>query len=152
MASQIGSCAILPHICANSWQQLLTLLFGRGLSVPFGSLLRLLLYQSYLVILAHGRSKMASDLFASNNSQSWLQSDFELSFDNKQYGYRLKRSATHALTAIIHEWQSTLDRGGAVLVDFKKSFDLVNNKLLLHKLLNKHVPHCLIKWFFSYLD
>jgi len=60
----------------------------------------------------------------------------------------------HALMASICEWQSTLDRGGAVralLVDFKKAFDLVNPYLLLRKLLNKNVPHCLIKWFFSYL-
>jgi len=80
----------------------------------------------------------------------WVQSVLEPSFDNKQYGCRPMRSTTHALTAIIHEWQSTLDRGGAIralLVDFKKAFDLVN-----HKLLNKNVPHCLIKWFSSYLD
>jgi len=87
----------------------------------------------------------------------WLQSVLEPSFDNKQYGCRPMRSTTqsHVLTAIIHEWQSTLDRGGAIralLVDFKKAFDLVNHNLLLRKLLNKNVPHCLIKWFFSYLD
>ena len=55
----------------------------------------------------------------------------------------------------MHEWQSTLDRGGAVralFVDFKKAFDLVNHNLLLRKLLGSNVPHCLIKWFFSYLD
>jgi len=85
----------------------------------------------------------------------WLQSVLEPSFDNKQYGCRPMRSTTHALMAIIHEWQSTLDRGGAIralLVNFKKAFDLVNHNLLLRKLLNKNVPHCLIKWFFSYLN
>ena len=86
---------------------------------------------------------------------SWLQSVLQPTLDDKQYGCRPKRSTTHALTAIIHEWQSILDHGGAVralLVDFKKAFDLVNHNLLLQKLLNKNVPHCLIKWFFSYLD
>jgi len=85
----------------------------------------------------------------------WLQSVLELSFDEKQYGCRPHRSTTHALMAIINEWQSTLDRGEAIralLVDFFKAFDLVNHNLLLRKLLNKNVPHCLIKWFFSYLD
>ena len=54
-----------------------------------------------------------------------------------------------------HAWQSTLDHGGAVrvlFVDFLKAFDLVNHSLLLHKLIDRKVPHCLIKWFFSYLD
>jgi len=39
-----------------------------------------------------------------------------------------------------------------LFVDFKKAFDLVNHNLLLHKLIDRKVPHCLIKWFFSYLD
>ena len=40
----------------------------------------------------------------------------------------------------------------ALLVCFRKAFDLVNHNLLLRKLLNKNVPHCLIKRFFSYFD
>ena len=64
-------------------------------------------------------------------------------------------STTHALAAIIYAWQSALDRGQgvrALFVDFKKAFDLVNHNLLLNKLLAKNVPHCLIKWLFSYFD
>jgi len=85
----------------------------------------------------------------------WLQSVLEPSLDDKQYGCRPNRSTTHALMAITHEWQSALDRGGAVralLIDFRKAFDLVNHNFLLQKLLNKNVPHCLINWFYSYLD
>jgi len=41
-------------ICANRWLQFLTFLFGRGLSLSFGSQLRLLLSQRYI---AHGPSK-----------------------------------------------------------------------------------------------
>ena len=85
----------------------------------------------------------------------WLQPVLEPSLDDKQYECRPSRSTTHALMAIMHEWQSTLDRGGAVralLIDFKKTFDLVNHNLLLQKLLSKNVPHCLINWFYSYLD
>jgi len=55
---------------------------------------------------------------------------------------------------MLHAWQTTLDQGGAVgavLVDFKKAFDLVNHNLLLQKLLSG-VTHFFIKWFFSYLQ
>ena len=40
----------------------------------------------------------------------------------------------------------------ALLIDSRKAFGLVNHNLLLQKLLNKNVPHCLISWFYSYLD
>lgn len=85
----------------------------------------------------------------------WLLSVLEPTFDSNQFGCRRERSTTHAIMAVIHAWQSVLDRGGAVralFVDFKKAFDTVNHNLLLRKLQNKNIPHCLIKWFYSYLD
>jgi len=54
-----------------------------------------------------------------------------------------------------HERQSALDQRAAVrvvLVDFKKAFDSVNHNILLNKLYEKNIPHCLIKWFVSYLQ
>jgi len=54
-----------------------------------------------------------------------------------------------------HTWQSALDRGGAaraLFVDFRMAFDSVNHNLLLRKLYSRNVPHCLIRWFFSYLE
>ena len=85
----------------------------------------------------------------------WVASALEPTFDPNQFGCRRQRSTTHALVAMIHEWQTALDQGGAVralLVDFRKAFDSVNHNLLLQKLYNKNVPHQLIKWFFSYLQ
>ena len=76
-------------------------------------------------------------------------------FDPNQFGCRRGRSTTHALTAMLHAWQTTLDLAGAVravLVDFKKTFDLVNHNLLLQKLLINGVPHFIIKWVFSFLQ
>ena len=79
----------------------------------------------------------------------------EPGFDPNQYGCRKQRSTTHALIAMLHAWQTTLDQGGAVrtlLVDFKKAFDSVNHNILLSKLRSRNIPHCLLKWFYSYLD
>ena len=50
-----------------------------------------------------------------------------------------------------HELSCTLPSEPYLWIS-KKAFDLVNYNLLLQKLLNKNVPHRLIKWFFSYLD
>jgi len=64
-------------------------------------------------------------------------------------------STTHALVAMTHAWQSAIDRGRAaraLFVDFKKAFDTVNHNLLLRKLYSGNVPHCLIRWFYSYLE
>jgi len=57
----------------------------------------------------------------------------------------------HVPMAIMHEWQTALDRGGAVrflFVNFRKVFSSVNHNILLHKLWVRHIPNCLIKWLF----
>ena len=81
----------------------------------------------------------------------WILTKLEPQFDPNQFDCRRGRSTTHALTAILHAWQTASDQDGvarAVLVDFKEAFDLVNHNLLLQKLLIGGVPHFLIKCFF----
>ena len=77
------------------------------------------------------------------------------SFDPCQFGALKGRSTSHALVSILHEWTTALDAGGsvrAVFVDYRKAFDHVDHNLLIQKLLLRGVPHCLIKWFVSYLS
>ena len=81
--------------------------------------------------------------------KEWILTTLEPQFDPNQFGCRRGRSTTHALTAMLHAWQTTLDQGEtvrAVLVDFKKAFHLVNHNILLPKRLNG-VPHFLTQWF-----
>ena len=62
----------------------------------------------------------------------WILTTLEPQFDPNQFGCLRGRSTTHALTVILHAWHTTLDQGGAVgavLVDFKKAFDLVNHNI-----------------------
>jgi len=66
------------------------------------------------------------------------------------------KTTTHALVCILHSWCSTLDQGGSVralFVDFTKAFDRVDHNigLLLTKLKDRGIPHCLVKWFHLYL-
>jgi len=48
-----------------------------------------------------------------------------------------------------------LDKRGsvrAVFIDYRKAFDIVNHNTLLSELKKYNVPHCLLKWFGSYLS
>jgi len=75
--------------------------------------------------------------------------------DPLQFGSLKGRSTLHALTSLLHSWQSALDKAHSVralFVDYSKSFDRVNHNILLQKLLDRQVPHYLIKWLFSYLS
>jgi len=77
----------------------------------------------------------------------WILTMLEPQFEPNQFGCRRGRSTTHALTAMLHAWHTTLDQGGsvrAVLVDFNKAFDLVNHNILLQRLLSawcSTLPH-----------
>ena len=53
-----------------------------------------------------------------------------------------------------HAWQTELDQGGvvrALFVDFKKSFRFGKSQYSATQILNRKMPHCLIKCF-SYLN
>ena len=53
-----------------------------------------------------------------------------------QFGFRQKYSTNHALLSMTQEIRDTIDKGNlaiGVFVDFQKSFDTVNRKILLRK-------------------
>jgi len=40
----------------------------------------------------------------------------------------------------------------AVFVDYQKAFDRVDHNIVLHKLVQRNVPHFIIKWMLSFLE
>ena len=53
------------------------------------------------------------------------------------YAYRKNSSTQHVLTRLVEEWREHLDKHfvvGAVLTDLSKSFDYIENDLLIAKL------------------
>ena len=85
----------------------------------------------------------------------WLSDLLEPTFDPNQFGGLKGRSTAHALTSILHSWCGALDQGGSVralFVDFSKAFDRVDHNILLAKLKDRQIPHCLIRWLHSYLS
>ncbi|HEY5140436.1 MAG TPA: reverse transcriptase domain-containing protein, partial [Methylococcales bacterium] len=54
-----------------------------------------------------------------------------------------------------HQWACALDSGNSVrtlFVDYSKAFDRVDHTLLLRKMKDLGIPHCLLRWVFSFLQ
>ena len=72
-----------------------------------------------------------------------------------QSGFRPKHSCQTALIKLIDTWMECIDKGdiiGALFLDFRKAFDLVDHKILLNKLSLYNFSNPSLKWFESYLD
>lgn len=73
---------------------------------------------------------------------------------NTQSGFRTNHSCETALIHMIDKWLKALDKGeivGAILVDFRKAFDLVDHNILLNKLKLYKINRTALNWFESYL-
>ena len=71
-----------------------------------------------------------------------------------QSGFREQHSCHTALTRLIDTWLKEIDNGkyvGAVFLDLRKAFDLVDHRILLHKLKLYHFSKRSINLFESYL-
>ena len=72
----------------------------------------------------------------------------------RQSGFRKHHSCQTALIRLVDSWLSDLDSGniiGAIFLDFKKAFDLVDHQILIHKLKLYHFSDRSINLFKSYL-
>ena len=72
-----------------------------------------------------------------------------------QSGFREKHSCQTALIRLVDSWLADIDAGkyvGTVFLDFKKAFDLVDHKILLHKLKLYHFSNKAVNFFESYLS
>ena len=72
-----------------------------------------------------------------------------------QSGFRKNHSCHTALTHLIDTWLKDVDSGnyvGAVFLDLRKAFDLVDHEILIHKLKLYHFSDNTVKLFKSYLS
>ena len=72
-----------------------------------------------------------------------------------QSGFRQRHSCQTALVKLIDEWIKCIDKGdmtGALFIDFRKAFDLVDYNILLRKLSLYKFNQSAVRWFKSYLS
>ena len=72
-----------------------------------------------------------------------------------QSGFRHKHGCQTALVKLIDSWAECIDRGdmiGALFLDFRKAFDLVDHSILLEKLALYKFSSSALQWFKSYLS
>ncbi|XDV34363.1 hypothetical protein PO909_004527, partial [Leuciscus waleckii] len=84
---------------------------------------------------------------------SFLNSSFPL--HPMQFGFRANYSTETATCYFIEKVKASLDTGGvvgAVFLDLKKAFDMVNHNILLYKLLNFNFSSELVNLIQSYLS
>lgn len=72
-----------------------------------------------------------------------------------QFGCIPGSSTTHALIGMFHNWTRALDETGncvrAFVLDYKKSFDLIDHSLLMTKLLQYDINPYIINWIAAFL-
>ena len=72
-----------------------------------------------------------------------------------QSGFRQRHSCQTALVKLIDQWMASIDKGdtvGALFIDFRKAFDLVDHNILINKLSAYKFNNMSLKWFTSYLE
>ena len=75
--------------------------------------------------------------------------------NENQSGFRQKHSCQTALVKLIDQWLACLDKGdyvGALFIDFRKAFDVVDHSILLRKLAMYKIEDQSLLWFISYLN
>ena len=86
---------------------------------------------------------------------SWMIEDVGEHIDSRQLGSLKRSSTTYCLLDLIHNWLSKLDNPGCYLrawfLDFNKAFDRINHTIVIRKLIDLGVCHCIIPWICSFL-
>ena len=83
----------------------------------------------------------------------WLISSIKNRIDKRQFGSLKNSSTTHNLISLVHHLLKETDASKCVvfLLDFAKTFDLIDHNILLRKLIDLDVPVTILNWIKSFL-
>ena len=74
---------------------------------------------------------------------------------HNQFGFRKQRSTTHALSQLLNQVYTNINRSvvtAAVYIDFSKAFNCVQHSTLLNKLTHLNLDQNFVRWIASYLN
>ena len=75
--------------------------------------------------------------------------------DPSQFGAIKNSSAVHALVDLVHDWSVATDSSDqmvrALLLDYRKAFDLIDHHILLRKLGQLGLPEFIVSWVGAFL-
>jgi len=86
--------------------------------------------------------------------ESWILERITSKLDVHQYGALKRRSTTHALIDMTHDWLNAVDKGQSVhtvFIDFTKAFDRVDHNILVAKMRALDLPDVITCWMCSFL-
>ncbi|XP_068737227.1 uncharacterized protein [Montipora capricornis] len=96
-------------------------------------------------------SKVAEDYVV----EEYIKPAVLVKVDWNQFGTVPNSSTAHALISMLHTWYQKTDGNSStvrvVLFDFKKAFDLIDNRILLEKLKNFDMPEWVRLWIEDFL-
>ena len=86
----------------------------------------------------------------------WILENVQENISVSQFGGLGGSSAVLALVYLVHNWHKNMDSPGKVvrisLLDFRKTYDLINHNILLENFRNIGLRPSLIRWFATYLQ
>ncbi len=86
----------------------------------------------------------------------WIMKIVGDRIDQCQFGAVCGSSTVHALVDLVHDWANRTDRSNtmirAVLLDYRKAFDLIDHHILLQKLDNLGLPGFIVSWVAAFLQ
>ena len=96
-------------------------------------------------------SKLAEEIVVNN----YVRPEVMEKIDDKQFDTIPNSSTTHALISMLHTWTKDADGNGSttgvVLFDFRKAFDVIDHRILSHKLLTYNLPKGITSWILNFL-